>query len=992
VWTDDEDFSRLDSLLDAALDRPPAERAAFLAGACAGEPALRARLERLVRLAEGGEDVLPPSGALRGAVWEEFAREFDGDAPALDAGKRLGRYEVRGLLGRGGMGRVYRAFDPALAREVAIKRLAFTGEAPEQRRRLEREARLLATLNHPNVAAIYGFEVIEDAPCLVLELVEGPTLAERLRRGPLPVENAVAVALQVACALEEAHRKGVVHRDLKPANVKLGPDGRVKVLDFGIAKPLPRAPEETVHEVPADATTGPGAILGTAPYMSPEQVRGEAVDTRTDVWAFGCLLYEMLVGRPLFTGASSAEVVAAVLRDEVDWSALPADTPAAVRRLLRRCLRRDPRERLQDIGDARIELAEAGQEEGASSPLPPPRRARAALPWLIAAAALAAAVAVPLARRADRAASPGTARLSLELPAGLTLADDFANAFAVAPDGAHVVVLATRDGTPRLYLRDVDTLQAAPIAGTEGAWQPFLSPDGRNVAFFADRKLKRVSLAGGPVTTLAEIGGNPRGGDWASDGTIVLSPSLRSGLARLPARGGSLQPLTTLDVARGEGSHRWPQVLPGNRWVLFTTGLETTFDDARIEAVPLAGGERRLLVERGSYGRYAGGRLFFAREGRLYAVAFDPVAVAVRGTPEVVLEGVRYDPRSGSSSYAVSENGTLVYGAAAPTSREHYLAWVDEAGRLTRIGDSARQFSEPRLSPDGRRVAAVIGTAATSDVWIVDVDSATLSRVSAGLSPHRPVWTRDGRGVTVGAEQDGRWRLLTLDANGSGSRTTLLEARNRVYPNTWSPDGRFLVFQELRPDTAWDLRALEMGPDGRPAGEPRTLVATRFDERNAAFSPDGRFLAYESNEPDNVFEVYVAPFADPAARLWGTVTGARWARWGSAGQLYYWRPTQARPGESKVAEGLHRIDWRRDASRLAVARTEAVWGTGAHLPDPLERIIVALYASYDVDLSARGPRFVVLESSTGEAEVPLHRPVVVLNWFEELRSRVARRP
>jgi dipeptidyl aminopeptidase/acylaminoacyl peptidase len=396
-------------------------------------------------------------------------------------------------------------------------------------------------------------------------------------------------------------------------------------------------------------------------------------------------------------------------------------------------------------------------------------------------------------------------------------------------------------------------------------------------------------------------------------------------------------------------------------------------------------------VEGGSYGRYAGGRLFFAREGRLLAVPFDAPSVAARGRPDVVLDGLRYDPRSGSTGYALSDSGTLVYEPAPPTSREHYLAWVDEGGHITRIGDAARRFSEPRLSPDGRRVATRIGTEAESDVFIVDIDSATLSRVSSGLSPHRPIWTPDGRGITVGAEQDGRWQLLTISTSGSGERTTILDATNRVYPNSWSPDGRTLVFQELSATTGWDLRAVEVAPDGRSAGAPRTLLATRFDERNAAFSPDGRFLAYESNEPDYVFEVYVVPFTDPGARIWGTVSGARWARWGPAGQLYYWHPTQARPGDS-VVEGLHRIDWRADQARLAMQRTTAVWGEGPHLPDRLGRVVVALYASYDVDLSARGPRFVVLESSTVGAPAPLERPVVILNWFEELRARAARRP
>jgi serine/threonine-protein kinase len=996
VWTDADDFPQLDSLLDAALDRPPAERARFLAEACGNDLVLRKRLDRLLRLAEGGEDVLPPSGGLRGPVWDEFAREIGEAQPELNVGQRLGRYELRGLLGVGGMGHVYRGFDPALGREVAIKALAVAlqGDASDLRRRLEREARLLATLNHPNVGAIYGFEVIEGAPYLILELVEGPTLAERLKKGPLPVESVVAIGLQMASALEAAHRKGVVHRDLKPANVKLGPEGRVKVLDFGIAKPVAQGPEETMHQASAAATTGPGAILGTAPYMSPEQIRGEPVDTRTDVWAFGCVVYEMLVGRALFPGPSSAEVMAAILRDDADWTALPENTPAGLRRVLRRCLRRDPRERLQDMGDARLELAEIERDEDLPAPVPArsrAARARALLPWLVAGAGVAAALVVWLARPGKTPSANDTTRLSLELPAGITVADDFANPFAVPPDGSRVVVLATEEGRPRLYVRDVGALEAAPVGGTEGAWQPFLSPDGREVAFFADRKLKRVSLDGGPVMTLAEIGGNPRGGTWAEDGTIILSPSLRSGLARVDTRKGGVVPLTQLDVGRGEGSHRWPQILPGGRWVLFTAGLETTFDEARIEAVSLASGERRVLVEGGSYGRYAGGRLFFAREGRLFAVPFDPQRVAVRGTPEVVVEGVRYDPRSGSACYALSDNGTLVYGAAPPTSREHYLAWVDEAGRLTRIGDAARQFREPRLSPDGRRIATRIGTAAESDVWIVDAESATLSRLTSGLSPHRPVWTPDGRGLTVGVDQDGRWKLVTLSATGPAARAAILETANRVYPNAWSPDGRFLVFQELNAATGWDLRVLEVGPQGAPVGTPRTLLATRFDERNAAFSPDGRFLAYESNEPDYVFEVQIVPFTEPGAKIWGTVTGARWARWGSAGQLYYWRPTQARPGDSKVPEGLHRIDWRPDAGRLAVARAAAVWGEGHHVPEPLGRVVVALYASYDVDLSARGPRFLVLESSADPEPAPLRRPVVVLNAFGDLRPRDGRR-
>jgi serine/threonine-protein kinase len=982
--TEPEDFARLDALLEAALDRPAPERAAYVAEACAGDARLLRRLERLVALAEGSDQVLPASGGLSGPVWDEVAREMDDARPELRAGDRLGRYEVRGVLGRGGMGHVYRAFDPALGREVAVKALAlaWTGGAPELRRRLEREARLMATISHPNVAAIHGFEVIEGAPCLILELVEGPTLAERLRRGPLPLETTVAVALQIAAALEEAHRKGVIHRDLTPANIKLGPDGRVKVLDFGIAKAVAPGPDEAALSGALEATTGPGAILGTAAYMSPEQVRGEPVDTRTDVWAFGCVLYAMLAGRAVFGGASAAEVMAAVLRDDVDWRALPAGTPEPIRRLLRRCLRRDPRERLQDIGDARLELADGGHE-GAEA-VPPPRRPARAAPWL-AAAVVASASALAVSRFAARPAEPPV-RLSLELPAGVSVSDDFANPLALAEDGSRVVVLAAEGGVARLYRRDLASVETRPIAGTEGAWQPFLSPDGREVAFFADRKLKRVAVAGGPVATLAEIGGNPRGGAWAPDGTLLLAPSLRSGLARVDARGGKVVPVTQLDLARGEGSHRWPQVLPGGEWALFTAGVETTFDDARVEALSLRTGERRVLVEGGSYGRYAAGRLFFAREGRAFALPFDAGRAAVTGAPELAVDGVRYDPRSGAASFALAGNGTLAYLPAAPTSREHALAWVDDAGRLARIGGSPRRYSEPRLSPDGRRIAVRIGNTAEADVWIVDAASATLSRVSSGLSPHRPVWTPDGRGITVGVEQQGRFKLLTLPATGGGTPAAVLESAHRVLPNAWSPDGRVLVYQELTAASGWDLKAVEAGA-GRA---PRTLLATRFDERNASFSPDGLFLAYESNEPDNVFEVYVARVAEPRAKVWGTVTGARWARWGRDGQFYYWRPTQARPGESRVAEGLHRVDWRQGRPDRGVARTGPVWGDGRHLPPSLSGLVVALYAAYDVDVSGPAPRFLVLDSTTSSSPPPLRHPILALNGFGAPRAGLFR--
>lgn len=979
-----DDLRRIDELLEAALDRPPEDRARHLLEVCGGDSGLRERLQRLIALAECAEDALPPGGALAGPLWDELSREVRGADREWQPGERVGRYQVRKLLGAGGMGLVYQAYDASLGRDVAIKALADgVAEAPDGRRRLEREARLLATLNHPNIGAIYGLELIEDAPYLVLELVEGPTLAERLERGALPIDEAVQVGLQVALALEEAHRKGVVHRDLKPANVKLGAGGRVKVLDFGIAKPIARAVDPTSGT--AGTVTRSGTVLGTAPYMSPEQARGEPADTRSDVWAFGCLLYEMLAGQPAFRGASPAEILAAVLRDDVDWGLLPRGTPAAVRRLLRRCLRRDVRDRLQDIGDARLDLNEPAEDSGAEE------RGHRARPvfWLSAVALLAGLMGAWIA--SGRGPHPrGVARLSLELPAGLALGSDFSAPFALSPGGSRLAMVASKDGTTRLYLRKLDRLELVPLPGTEGAWQPFFSPDGRELAFFAERKLKKVPVDGGAVVSLAEIGGNPRGGTWAADGTIVLATSPRSGLARVDARrGGTPTPFTHLDLGRGEGSHRWPQAVPGRPWIVFTTGIHNaTFDDARLEAVSLETGERRELLGSGSHGRCAAGRLFFALSGRLLAAPFDAETMAVRGTPEVVLDGVRYDMRTGGTHAAVSDGGTLVYSAAAPTSLETHLAWVDGAGSLTRIGGSPRQFREPCLSPEGLRVAVRIGTESQSDLWVVHTESATLSRLPFNLSPHRPIWTPDGRAVTVSAEKDGRWKLFTVPVTGSGGAVVLFEGSHRVYPNAWSADGRSLVFQEQRPTTGWDLRVLPVGPDGRAAGAVRDLAATSFQEVNAAVSADGGWVAYESDELDGIYGIYVLPLTGPGAKVRATVTGARWPRWGADGQLYYWHPPGARSGPSRTLPGLHRIAWRR-AAQLATASSTPVWGGAA--PASLGRLVVGSYAGYSVDVSRPGPRFLFLETGAASIEAPVRGPVLVLNWPEELaHPRVGR--
>ncbi len=971
---------RLDALLGAVLELPPDERDRWIDESSTGDDTLREQLRDMLRRAEGHAaahsqpetSFLPSSGPARSSGAGSGAGGRDGGSgDAVDAalvlGQHVGRYHVLDLLGAGGMGRVYRALDATLGREVAIKGLsdAFRGD-PLSLRRFEREARVLATLSHPNIATIYGFERLNGSPYLVLERVEGETLAQRLARGRVPVDEAIGLAVQIVAGLEEAHAKGVIHRDLKPSNVMLTPERHVKLVDFGLAK---TAAVEPGHVASAEPITQVGVVVGTARYMSPEQVKGEDVDTRTDVWAFGCVLYEMLTARPVFGGRSVSEVAAGVLRDEPDWSALPADVPRAVTRLIRRCLRRDPRTRLQHIGDARIELVDVEQDPDRSSELAARSTRRRRIRWSIVAAvtAVAAAAAALVYLRPLGTTPTPPLRLSLELPPPLTMADEFWAPFAVAPGGGLLAIEAGEGGTGRLYLRDLRDPAVRPLAGTEGARQPFFSADGQWVAFFTDRKLVKASVAGGPVLELADLGGNPRGGTWATDGTIVVSASQTAGLVRVPDRGGPVVRLTTLDTARGEYSHRWPEALPGTRWVLFTVGLEdATFDEGRIEVVSLDTGERRVVLSGAGFARqFPGGRLLFVRGGRLYTVEFDAGRGAVRGTPEVLLDAIRYDWRNGGTHLAVSASGLLIYGPGEPVSHEYFLSWIDRGGKLTRAVDTPRRFRDLEASPDGRRIAVALGTATESDLWSVDAN-ATLSRLSFGLSPYRPTWTPDGTGITVGAQKDGHWRLLTVPADG-GAPGELLDGPNRLYPNAWTPDGRHLIFQESGATTGWDLHSLEVDAAKRPVGVRKAFAASPFHESNAAISPDGRWVAYESDELDGVVQVYVRSWPDGAHKVRASVGGARLPTWGPDGALYYWQ----------TGEGVLRVIRTREiAGQLTVAPPESVW-SGAAAAAVLRRIVITL-PNGRFDLDPPGARFLVLERSTPDAMPGLRSPIVVL--------------
>lgn len=963
-------------LLRSVLDLPPQDRERWIDSSSAGDSKLRAQLAELIRQAQTARvPAVRVDTPISAGAEPVIAGESASSLPS--PGERLGRYEVIDLLGVGGMGSVYRALDASLGREVALKALgeAFRGDSASLRR-FEREARVLATLNHPNIATIYGFERLNGSPFLVLERVEGDTLAQRLSRGRMPIPEALAIALQIVAGLEEAHAQGVIHRDLKPSNVMLTRDGRVKLVDFGLAKTM--GPRASAHE-PAEPITVVGIVLGTARYMSPEQVMGEDVDGRTDVWAFGCVLYEMLTGRPAFPGRSVSEAVAAVLRDDPDWRALPTETPPAIVRLLRRCLRRNRQDRLQHIGDARLELVEVDVEGAAPAGHWRQRKMHAALLLTLVLLTIAGATTFFLMRtpQSVTAAQPA-ARLSLELPAGLTLTSEYWAPFAIAPAGSPLVLQVNEGTERRLHVRELSEPSLRPLAGTEGGRQPLVSTDGAWVAFFANRKLWKVPTAGGAIVQLADIGDNPRGAAWAPDGAIIVAPTQTSGLVRIPASGGKPEPLTTVDLSRGEYSHRWPAVLPGGKWAIFTVGLDDAmFDEGRIEAVSLETGERRLLVTGAGFARYEpSGRLLFVRGGQLHAVGFDADRVGVRGTPEVVLDGIRYDARNGGTHLAVSASGVLVYGPGTPRSSEYYLTWVDRDGRLQRAVDTPRPFRDPKASPDGKRVAVVIGASTQSDLWLLEPNG-TLSRLSFDVSPHRPTWTHDGARITVGAEKSGRWRLLTIAANGAGEPIILHEDSQRMYPSGWTADGRRLIFQQRRAQSGWDLYSLEVDSSGRAVGAPQAFAATPSHEANAALSRDGRWLAYESDEVDGVVQVYVRSFPDGGHKVRASTGGARWPVWDFKGNLHFWQT-----GENMMLSARTHLA----NGQLVIDAPQPAWPGDIGAEALTRAVISTAGARYDFDPT--GNRFLVLESAADDSRPQLAQPIIVLGWLPgPVRSR-----
>jgi eukaryotic-like serine/threonine-protein kinase len=825
-------------------------------------------------------------------------------------GKTFSHYRILAKLGAGGMGEVYRARDEQLGREVAVKVLPQTfAREPERMARLRREAQVLASLNHPNVAAIYGLEETPDGLFLILELVPGQTLAERLkgtlpaadgpastldhRRVPLPVNEVLEISKQVAEGVEAAHEKGVIHRDLKPGNIKLTTDEKVKILDFGLAKAM--AEDSSVSSISDSPTlttpaTRAGMLLGTAAYMSPEQARAKSVDRRADIWAFGCVVYEMLAGKQAFEGETVSDALAAVLRGEPDWSALPRDTPRRIRQLLARCFEKDPRRRLRDIGDARLEIEEAiakpeVAEEAVAPVAAPKARPLARLPWAIAGLLLgvAATAAVWYAVKPRVQLAP-TVSLSFSLPAGQPF-DQTAYNIAISPDGTEAAFVAGNPRVAQIYLRRLNEFAAKPVAGTQGGKQPFFSPDGQSLGFSANGKLEKVAISGGPPQVLCDVE-SFGGAAWSPDGMIYFSSLPASqgesgALLQVPASGGIPRQIYKTEL--GAVQHALPALLPGGKKLLFTVFKGFSAEEASIAVLSLDTGKWETLIENGTDPHYVQpGYLVFARQGTLWAAPFDPSQAKISGAPTPVLAGVMASTSFGTDQFDTSQNGVLVYIPGASAEPERVVTALDRSGKARTLTAEKRPYEDLSLSLDGHYLAMTLEGPQWS-IWTYDLTRRVLTRLTLEGDNRDPFWTPDGQHVVYTSLRNKKWGLYERAADGTGQERELYSSNNWVMAVSFSPDGKLLAFIEVNPSTRADIFILPMEGDHKPQPFVQTPATDWFPE----FSPDGRWIAYESDESGRS-EVYVQPYPGLGGRLQISSEGGSRPVWNHNGrELYY---------------------------------------------------------------------------------------------------------
>ncbi|MDX1501037.1 MAG: protein kinase [Thermoanaerobaculia bacterium] len=798
-------------------------------------------------------------------------------------GRTIGHFEILDELGTGGMGVVYRARDLRLGREVAVKALPPEFADDDDRlMRFEREAQVLASLKHAGIGSIYDLVEVDSRQYLILELVEGPTLDHLIGGRGLELEHAVKLAVQIAEALAAAHRVGVVHRDLKPANIKVDSEGHAKVLDFGLAKVAHDDPASAESRAPtlAGAKTQPGVTLGTAAYMSPEQARGEPVDRRADIWAFGCVLYEMLAGRPCFDGHTGSDVRAAVLRDDPDWGAMPEGVPPTLRRLLAMCLEKKPRNRLRDMGDVRLILRSLSMEEDSVATAAQPDRRQ--WRWALAAAGLVAVgLAVGLGVwRSAQSERGESLHIPMAPPPGLKPSLGFGPSLAISADGRTVAYVLEKGTTTQLYVKGPTDLEARPVPGTRGARTPAFSPDGQWVAFIAEdeNKLKKVGLRGGEPITLCDAE-SPYGVTWSSEDSIVFTSSY-SGLLRVSADGGTPQRVTS----QGNEHHQWPASLPGEEAVLFArVPAGWDFDNASIAVVPAAGGAPEVVLESAYYPRYAPtGHLVFVQGDTVLAAPFDARSQRVTGPAKVVLEGVWTSSWTGYADFAFSDSGTLVYVSGGPDPTRAMLVSVNRSGHPTPLLEQRQPYRVPRFSPDGGWLVFAIAARGV-DLWSYDLGRRSLDRLtdSAGWDGY-PVWQPGRQAIAFSSYREGLAALYRKDLLTEGLER-LVTSEHANYPGSWSPDGNLLAYWQDHPQTGLDLWVYSS-----EAQSARPLLRTQHNEWQPEFSPDGRYIAYVSDETGDRFEVHVRPYPGMSPALKISTSGGLSPRWrGDGRELFY---------------------------------------------------------------------------------------------------------
>ncbi len=891
--------------------------------------------------------------------------------PALEPNAQLGHYRIVERVGAGGMGVVYKATDTTLDRLVALKVVRPELLQDDSLRRLEREARALASLNHPCVAAIHGLEEAAGTRFLVLEYVPGPTLAERLRRGPLPMREAMLVTKQIAEALEAAHAAGIVHRDLKPANIKVSEGGQVKVLDFGLAKSV-----QHTHAVPADslatmtgALTREMTVVGTAAYMSPEQACGRTVDSRTDIWSFGCVLYEVLTASRAFGGETVTEIVAAVIEREPDWQALPSDIPAAVLSMLRRCLRKDPQSRLRDIGDARIELEDALAGPLLGAPKAPGMTRRTAISALAGATVGAAATGVLAVSRWRGATPRHLTRIPIALPEGVVAEASANRRVAISADGTRVAYNAGIQGRNKLYLRSLGALesQELPVPGN----CPFFSPDGRWLGLFGPAgsqvyQLRKLGIGGGAPVSLCPTESHT-GASWADDDTIYFVAKNPGGVLRIPAAGGQAQEAAKIDFAKGERMHRHPCVVPGAHAILFTasTADAETFDDTRIVVLDTRTDRRKTLVEGGTHARYSpSGHLVYARGGNLLAVRFDPTRLAISGQPFTVLEGVLMSVNSGAANFDISASGDLIYIPGVADKGDRTLVWVDRNGEAEPLPLPARSYLHPRISPDSRQLAIEI-EGPNHDFYIYDFARAVLTKMTTDGESHWPVWSPDGTHLAYRSGHMAAFRMWQMPADRSRSAEQLPGIGTSQNAESWSPDGHAIAYTATNPDAGSHIMVTSL--EDR---ESHSFADIKAPAGSPKFSPDGRWLAYSSNESGKP-QVYAQAFPGPGAKIQVSNDGGTdpvWRRTG--GELYF------RNGDKMMIVSVS------TAPTFTAGRPQMLWeGHYSHGMSASCGPAGATSSNYDV--TADGGRFLMVKDEAPDTATS-KQIVVALGWADEL--------